>query len=337
MGQNSACILSCLGPRLRAEERRFFAESQPWGFILFARNFQNPDQARRLTDGLRDAVGRDAPILIDQEGGRVQRIGPPYWRQYMPPLDQMAAAGPNADRAMYLRYRLIADELRGIGIDVNCAPMADIADDCTHAFLKNRCYGRDADTVIKAARAVVHGLTDGGVLPVIKHMPGHGRAFVDSHLTLPVVDDPADVLMERDFAPFKAMNDLPMGMSAHIVYPAFDAERPATCSPVMMDLIRERLGFGGLLMTDDISMQAMQGDLATRSQASLQAGCDLVLHCNGEMDEMQQVVEASGALRGESLRRADAALAARPKTQPIDIAAVEAEFDALLQRAVMHG
>lgn len=331
----TAAILGCLGPRLRADERAFFAEAQPWGFILFARNFETPDQARRLTDSLREAVGRDAPILVDQEGGRVQRIGPPHWRQYLPPLDQMLATGPDvAPRAMYLRSRLIADELQGIGINVNCAPTADIAEAGTHPFLKNRCYGMDVETVTVAARAVSDGLADGGVLPVMKHMPGHGRAFVDSHLHLPVVEDPADVLRTQDFAPFKALNDLPMAMTAHIVFTAFDGENPATRSATMIRLIREEIGFGGLLMTDDITMQALSGDLSTRCRASLAAGCDLTLHCNGDLDEMRQVVGASGPLQGASLRRAEAALAARTPPKPIDIDAAQAELTALLQGKV---
>lgn len=337
MSATSATILGCLGPRLRSEERVFFAETQPWGFILFARNFETPDQARRLTDSLREAVGRDAPILIDQEGGRVQRIGPPHWRQYLPPLDQMERIGPtDGPHSMYLRSRLIASELRDIGIDVNCAPTADIADAGTHPFLRNRCYGTDVATVTRAARAVADGLADGGVLPVIKHMPGHGRAFVDSHLHLPVVEDKADVLRARDFAPFKALNDLPMAMTAHIVYIAFDRAQPATRSPEMIRLIREEIGFGGFLMTDDISMQALKGDLAERCRASLSAGCDVTLHCNGDLAEMAQVVAASGTLSGAAKARAEAALAARPMAQPIDIDAAATDLQALLTGKV-HG
>ena len=324
-------ILGALGPRLRPEERAFFADAQPWGFILFARNLETPDQVRRLSDSLRAAVGRDAPILIDQEGGRVQRIGPPHWRQWLPPLDQMQAAGRDAPRAMYLRSRIIADELRAIGIDVNCAPMADIADPCTHAILRNRCYGTDAATVTQAARAVAEGLLAGGVLPVLKHIPGHGRAFVDSHLSLPVVDDSAETLRARDFAPFRALNDLAIGMTAHIVYSAIDADNPATCSARMIRLIREDIGFAGLLMTDDISMQAMQGDLPSRCRAALDAGCDLVLHCNGDLHEMRMVADVSGPLTGAARSRADTALEARPAPQPIDIKAAEAELKALLQ------
>jgi len=330
-------ILGCLGPRLRSDEKAFFAEAQPWGFILFARNIETPDQTRRLTDALRDAVGWNAPILIDQEGGRVQRMGPPHWRQWLPPLDQMAAVGPvDGPRAMYLRNVIIASELRSVGIDVNCAPMADIADACTHAFLKNRCYGSDAESVIAAARAVADGLLAGGILPVLKHIPGHGRAFVDSHLYLPVVEDNADALRARDFAPFKALSDLPMGMTAHIVYSAFAPHFPATCSPIMMYIIRNELGFGGLLMSDDISMQALQGDLSERCRATLSAGCDMTLHCNGDLAEMQEVAAASGPLEGLARSRAEAALAARPAALDIDIAAAEADLNTLL-RGKVHG
>ncbi len=310
------------------------AEAQPWGFILFARNCQSPGQVRRLTGDLRDAVGREAPVLIDQEGGRVQRLGPPHWRQWLAPLDQMSGAGAGHARAMYLRSRIIADELGALGINVNCAPMADIADAGTHGFLRNRCYGSDVATVTEAARAVTDGLMDGGVLPVVKHMPGHGRAFVDSHLHLPRVDDPAERLRARDFAPFRALAGLPMAMTAHIVYSAFDAGAPATCSPAMIRLIRDEIGFAGLLMTDDISMQALAGDLRTRCRAARDAGCDLVLHCNGDLDEMRVAAEAAGELAGAGLRRADAALMARTAPRPIDIAGAQAELGALLQGKV---
>ena len=336
MGGCGAAILGCLGPRLRAEERAFFAETQPWGFILFARNLETPDQVRRLTQALRDAVGRDAPILIDQEGGRVQRLGAPHWRQWLPPLEQMSRGGADAMRAMFLRSRLIADELRALGIDVNCSPMADVADAGTHPFLKNRCYGMDAETVTRAARAVADGLMAGGVLPVMKHIPGHGRAAVDSHLDLPVVPEDAAALRARDFAPFAALADLPMAMTAHVVYSAFDATDPATTSAAMVRLIRDEIGFRGLLMTDDISMQALRGDLAERCGAARAAGCDLVLHCNGDLAEMRVVTEVAGALDGAALMRAAAALAARPGVLPIDIAAAEAELGALLDGRV-HG
>ncbi len=333
MSVPAAVILGCDGPRLTACERRFFAETQPWGFILFARNIQHPDQVRRLTSALRDAVGRDAPILIDQEGGRVQRMGPPHWRQWLPALEQMAKAGP---RAMHLRYRLIAAELRDVGIDVNCAPCCDVALPDTHPILLNRCYGTDPRQVTTAARAVAEGLLAGGVLPVMKHIPGHGRALVDSHLNLPIVHEDATALRTRDFAPFLALSGLPMAMTAHIRYLALDPDNPATTSPTILRMIREEIGFSGLLITDDISMEALSGDLADRSRAARAAGCDIVLHCTGRMTEMAEVVEATGAMDPAALMRAQAALAGRAAPLPIDIAAAEAELDGLLSGEV-HG
>ncbi|MEM1387460.1 MAG: beta-N-acetylhexosaminidase [Pseudomonadota bacterium] len=333
MGGPVAAILGCEGPRLSPAERQFFAQAQPWGFILFARNMQNPEQVKRLTDAMRETVGRDAPILIDQEGGRVQRMGPPHWRQWLPPLDQMALAGPEA---MALRYRLIAAELRAAGIDVNCAPCCDVANHDSHAFIKNRCYGTRAETVIEAATAVAEGLLQGGVVPVMKHVPGHGRAIVDSHFSLPRVGESLDVLRETDFAPFAHLAHLPMAMTAHVIYAALDQDRPATTSPVVLRYIREALGFGGLLITDDISMEALSGSLAERTADALAAGCDLVLHCAGHLDEMEAVVDAAGALAPEAVLRGEAALAARRRPEPIDIAQTEAKLDALLNGEV-HG
>lgn len=326
----SAAILGCLGPRLHPNERAFFAEAQPLGFILFSRNIETPDQTLRLTDALRDAVGWEAPILVDQEGGRVQRMGPPVWRQWLPPLDQVALAGP---ASMELRSRIIAHELRAVGIDVNCAPLGDIADPCTHAFLKNRCYGMDVETVLAACRAVIAGFRAGGVLPVLKHIPGHGRSVVDSHLDLPVVADPIETLLEKDFAPFQAMCDVHLGMTAHLIYTSLDPDRPATQSPRVIDTIRRTIGFQGLLMTDDISMEALQGGVATRSAASIAAGCDAVLHCNGDLAEMQEVVAAVGALSPDGEGRLQAALAERRAPEPIDIAALDKAFAELMREA----
>ena len=310
-------------------EKSFFRDADPLGFILFARNVDTPDQLRRLTGNLRAAVGRDAPVLIDQEGGRVQRMRAPHWREYLPPLGQMAVARDPL-RAMYLRYRLIADELRAVGIDANCAPTADVADAQTHPFLRNRCYGETVNVVIDAARVVVAGLISGGVLPVLKHIPGHGRARVDSHKGLPRVSAKRADLEAQDFAPFKALNDLPMGMTAHIVFEDIDPGAPATTSAKMMQVIRDDIGFGGLIMTDDLSMEALQGDLTTRAAASIAAGCDVVLHCNGFAKEMEQVAAASGAMSDAAQARADAALAMRKMPTPIDIHALEAEFRGLL-------
>ncbi|SFP54482.1 beta-N-acetylhexosaminidase [Tranquillimonas alkanivorans] len=330
MAGQGAHILAPEGLSLSASERAFFAQADPWGFIVFARNIAHPEQLRRLTGELREAVGRDAPILIDQEGGRVQRLGPPYWRAWLPPLDQVRQAGEGAARSMYLRGRLIAEELRDVGIDVNCAPLSDVACDLTHPFLKNRCYGDTPEAVIAASRAITDGMAAGGVLPVLKHIPGHGRGEVDSHLGLPVVEASREELEAVDFAPFRALNDLPLGMTAHITYAALD-DRPATQSSYVIRLIRDRIGFDGLLMTDDISMEALGGSIAERSRLSLDAGCDVILHCNGEMAEMEAVVAEAGRMTPRAQARADRALAARAAAQPFDAAEAEAELAALLE------
>ena len=330
MRATAACIFGCEGPALGDAERAFFAETAPWGFILFARNVETPDQLRRLTGDLRDAVGRDAPIFVDQEGGRVQRLRAPYWREWLPPLDTVEAAGPQAPLAMYLRARLIAAELHAVGIDGNCAPTVDIAGPLTHPFLRNRCYGSDLDTVVAVARAVAKGLLDGGVLPVMKHMPGHGRAMIDTHLDLPRVTDAAEDLLRSDFAAFRALADLPLGMTAHIVFSAYD-DQPATCSAPMIRVIRDQIGFGGLLMTDDLSMQALSGTIGERAAASRRAGCDVMLHCNGNLGEMQAVAAASGALAGAALARAEAALAARRTPDTADPKALDAELAQLVR------
>lgn len=330
MSATAACIFGCEGPALGDAERAFFAETAPWGFILFARNVETPDQLRRLTGDLRDAVGRDAPIFVDQEGGRVQRLRAPYWREWLPPLDTVEAAGPQAPLAMYLRARLIAAELRAVGIDGNCAPTVDIAGPLTHPFLRNRCYGSDLDTVVAVARAVAKGLLDGGVLPVMKHMPGHGRATIDTHLDLPRVTDAAEDLLRSDFAAFRALADLPLGMTAHIVFSAYD-DQPATCSAPMIRVIRDQIGFGGLLMTDDLSMQALSGTIGERAAASRRAGCDVMLHCNGNLGDMQAVAAASGVLAGAALTRAEAALAARRTPDTADPKALDAELAQLVR------
>ena len=272
-------------------------------------------------------------MLVDQEGGRVQRLRAPHWREWLPPLDQMARTAPGAaaERAVWLRYRLIAAELRAVGIDTDCAPTADVAGPATHPFLQNRCFGSDPATVARAARACAAGLLAGGVLPVMKHLPGHGRATADSHLHLPRVPAPAAALAENDFAAFAALTDLPLAMTAHIVFDAIDPDRPATQSPAVIALIRERIGFRGLLMTDDIGMEALSGGFGERAAAALAAGCDLVLHCKGDMAQMEAVVAASGRLSPVAAARAEAALACRRPPDPVDIDALEAEFFGLLE------
>lgn len=330
MSALGAVILGCEGTRLSQRERDFFSDIRPFGFILFARNIETAGQVGALCADLRACVGHDAPILIDQEGGRVQRFRPPLGREWSAPLDFVAQAGAAAERAMYLRYRIIAEELRACGVDANCAPLVDVAETGTHPFLKDRCYGDDAETVAALGRAVAEGLIDGGVYPVLKHIPGHGRARADSHLDLPRVTAGREALT-RDFAPFRALNDLAMGMTAHLVYEALD-DQPATVSSKVMRMIREEIGFGGLIMTDDISMQALSGTLAERSAASIAAGCDVILHCNGDFDEMVEVAGAAGGLSGAAERRAEAVLKARPSPVAVDIPALCAELEALLSR-----
>lgn len=324
MAQFGATIFGCEGLQLSDEERAFFRDVRPFGFILFARNIDSADQVRALCDDLRACVDHHAPILIDQEGGRVQRFRAPLATEFVPPLDQVLAAGENAERAMYLRYRIIAHELLSMGVDANCAPMVDVVNDATHPFLKNRCYGTDPEQVSRIGRAVADGLSDGGVLPVVKHMPGHGRTLVDSHFDLPTVTATVAEL-EADFAPFKALNDLPMGMTAHLVFKALD-DQPATTSAKMMSLIREQIGFDGLIMTDDINMKALQGSLGDLSRASIAAGCDVVLHCNGDFAEMKEVAEASGEMTEAAQARAEAVLAARKTPETVDIEALTAEL-----------
>lgn len=322
MTTSNATILGGIaGTGLSADERAFFRDADPWGFILFGRNVCEPDQLHRLTGDLRDTVGRDAIITVDQEGGRVQRLRAPYWTDWPAPSDQ-AGAGP---RAMWLRYYLIGRELRDMGIDSDCAPTLDVAQPETHAFLRARCLGTDPLQVAKLGRAAADGLLAAGVLPVMKHMPGHGRAQSDSHHALPLVEATPDQLDATDFAPFRALNDLPMGMTAHIRFSQLD-DAPATASSRMIGLIRDLIGFDGLLMTDDITMNALSGTESQRAQASIAAGCDVVLHCNGSVSQMQLVVQAAGPMTPAAQRRADAALAQRRAPQDHDRGALMAEW-----------
>jgi beta-N-acetylhexosaminidase len=311
---SGAAIFGCAGPELLPDERAFFRDADPFGFILFARNVETPDQLRRLTDDLRASVGRDAVILVDQEGGRVQRLRAPHWREWMPPLDSIAAAGSveAAEAMMRARATIIAAELRAVGIDANCAPLGDVARPSTHPFLRNRCYGSDPGTVAHLARAVADGLMAGGVLPVMKHLPGHGLSHVDTHHDLPTVDVPLDVLDRIDFAPFRALADLPMAMTAHLVFAAIDPDLPATQSPKMISVIRDRIGFRGLLMSDDLNMQALKGSLADRTRRTIAAGVDIALHCKGDLAEMIEVAGAAGGMSPAAAARARAAIAARP-------------------------
>lgn len=328
-----ACIFGCAGPRLGDEETAFFRDVDPWGFILFGRNVETPDQVRALVDGLRSAVGRpDAPILIDQEGGRVQRLGPPHWRRYPP----AAAYADLADEARWefvrLGARLIAHDLAALGINVDCAPVLDVPAPGAHDIIGDRAYGQSAGEVAAMGRAAADGLMAGAVLPVIKHIPGHGRATADSHLGLPIVEASWTDLEERDFAPFRALADLPLAMTAHVVFAAVDADRPATTSPAVIErVIRGAIGFDGLLITDDLSMRALSGNLSQRARDALGAGCDVVLHCNGDLAEMRAVADGAAPLTQRAAARAASALARLPSApEPFDVDDARRRLDAAL-------
>lgn len=334
----SAFITGVSGLVLTAEEQAFLRARRPWGFILFKRNVDTPAQVKDLVTQLRDCVGDpDAPVLIDQEGGRVQRLGPPHWPAYPAGVrfaelyQQDPAAGL---RAAWLSNRLIAADLSQLGITVDCLPLADVPVAGADAIIGDRAYGTTPDQVVAIARAVTEGLADGGILPVLKHIPGHGRATADSHLRLPTVDVPLADLEASDFAAFRPLADLPMAMTAHVVFSAVDGAHPATTSAKMVSsVIRGWIGFHGLLMSDDVSMNALSGSIADRSRAAIAAGCDVVLHCNGQLDEMQAVASVVPELQGNAAMRAQAALAARRAPQPFDRAAGRQELDGLLAQA----
>lgn len=329
-----AAILGCRGLVLSAEEVAFFRDVRPWGFILFKRNVESPDQVRALTEALRETIGRpDAPILIDQEGGRVARLGPPHWRRYPPGRaygDLPANDLLHRREITRLGGRLLACDLAALGINVDCVPVLDVPVPGSHDIIGDRAYGATPEVVAALGRAACEGLIAGGVLPVIKHIPGHGRAMADSHLDLPVVDASYPELDGRDFAPFRVLSDMPMAMSAHVIYTAIDRKRPGTTSrKVLRKVVREAIGFDGLLMTDDLSMKALSGDFTTRARDSLSAGCDVVLHCNGDMAEMQAVVAGTRLLAGRSGQRAKAALGRIARTpEPFDVEEGRARFDA---------
>jgi len=333
----TACILGCSGPVLTSQERALFAEVRPWGFILFARNIQTPDQVRSLTAALREIVGRaDAPILVDQEGGRVQRLGPPHWARYPPgrAYGKLKAADPLVRREIArLGGRLIAHDLAAVGINVDCLPILDVPAPGAHQVIGDRAYADTPEEVALLGRAAAEGLLAGGVLPVVKHMPGQGRAGADSHLEPPIVDASWEELDARDFVPFRALSDMPMAMTGHVIYAAIDRKRPATTSgSVMRTAIRGAIGFSGLVMSDDLSMKALAGSLQERAGDACAAGCDVVLHCNGDLAEMKAVAVGAGPLRGRAARRAEAALARRPKAvEPFDAAAGRARFDSAFE------
>ncbi|MEX2650691.1 MAG: beta-N-acetylhexosaminidase [Alphaproteobacteria bacterium] len=311
----TAAIVGCSGSVLSEAERRFFARVQPVGFILFSRNVLDPGQLRRLVASLRESVGRaDAPVMIDQEGGRVQRLGPPRWRK----LPAAAEAGAAGQRAAWLLGRLIAADLAPLGIDVACAPVLDVPVEGANDVIGDRAFAREPGAVAALGRACAEGLAAGGVAPVIKHIPGHGRAMSDTHHALPRVAVSEAELQRHDFAPFRALNELPWAMTAHVVYEAIDAACATVSRTVIERVIRGEIGFDGVLVTDDLSMNALAGTLAERAAASRHAGCDVVLHCNGKLDEMTVVAEATGRLGEAGARRLIRALTARRPPEPFD-------------------
>jgi beta-N-acetylhexosaminidase len=333
-----AFITGISGPTLTAGERNFMRAERPWGFILFKRNIETPEQIAALVAELRKSIDEpDAPVLIDQEGGRVQRFGPPHWPVYPPGAvfgtlyDIDRELGLTAAR---LSARLIAADLIDLGITVDCLPLADVPIAGADAVIGNRAYGTEPGKVAAIARAVTEGLEQGGVLPVLKHIPGHGRATADTHFRLPVVDTTESELQRTDFAAFQPLADLPMAMTAHVVFSALDPAQPATTSATIIEqVIRGSIGFQGLLMSDDVSMNALAGSIAERTRAIVSAGCDMVLHCNGRLDEMRDVAREAPVLSGKALDRAKRALASRKAPLPFDRAAARAELDELVGRA----
>ena len=333
-----AFICGLSGTDLSTDERAFLSDAQPWGVILFKRNTDNPAQVRRLCESVREALARDAPILIDQEGGRVQRIGPPYFRSYPagPVYGRIYEKNPLAGtEAAFLGAKLIALDLGSIGINVNCMPVLDMAVEGSSAAIKDRTLGSSVDTVATLGGAPLDGVLAGGLLPVVKHMPGHGRATVDSHGELPQVDATMAELEAQDFTPFRLLaKRAPLGMTAHVLFLDVDDRSPGThSSAVIGNIIRERIGFDGALMTDDICMGALSGDIRSRAVKAIRAGCDLALHCNGDLIEMIEVASGMPELSGEALRRTEAALAARRASEDVDRKAIEARYDQLLALA----
>ena len=307
-------ILGAKGLRLSDDERRFFAEVKPSGFILFKRNIETPDQVRALIADMKEATGNaDLLILIDQEGGRVARLRPPQWRAYPKGSDYGALWSVDPDlagEAAFLGARLIADDLAALGINVDCLPVLDVPVPGSHTVIGDRAYGPEPGMVMALGRAASDGLMAGGVLPIIKHIPGHGRANADSHHALPVVEAGRFALDHHDFPPFRALGDLPLAMTAHVVFRALDPVEPATTSATIIHgVIRGAMGFDGLLMCDDLSMKALGGSFTSRRDRAIAAGCDVVLHCNGEMDEMKAVAEGVSPLAGPALDRLSRALA----------------------------
>lgn len=323
-----AFVCGCLGTSLDDDERAFLKDADPVGVMLFKRNIGTPDNVRALTSEIRATLGRDdAIVMVDQEGGRVQRLGPPHWRSYPAAARFSIIADIDAQAdAVRLGARLIAHDLSAVGIDVDCLPVLDVPVEGAHDVIGDRAYGKDVSIVATLGRAAAEGLLDGGVLPVMKHAPGHGRAGADSHLALPVVEASLSDLEASDFQPFHLNRDLPAAMTAHVVYTALDPDFPATISlRVIGGIIRDSIGFDGLLFSDDLSMKALPGTFRDKAEGLFTAGVDIALHCNGDRREAEEVAGASPELEGEARHRFERALAAMRRSQapfdPVDAAA----------------
>ena len=330
----NAAIFGCLGPQLTKGETAFFRDCNPWAFILFARNIETPNQVRKLCADLRNSVGRDALIFIDQEGGRVQRLGPPHWRKA--PFARLFADLYDIDkqaskRAIWLNFRLIADELRSVGITANCAPVLDLPISGSDPIISDRAFSCKPNRMIDMAHAAMAGLSAGGVVPVIKHLPGHGRAQVDSHKSLPRVTESMDVLRQSDFIPFKALRSAPMAMTAHIVYDSVDPHAPITISKRgIKNIIRGELGYDGLVMSDDLEMKALSGELTHLTEKSLAAGCDVVLQCSGKMPAMVKIAKGLNPLSVKSLARAQISEYMSDYADDFDAKAGRVEYEHLM-------
>ena len=329
-------IFGCTGLTLSADEQAFFRDSNPLGFILFARNCDTPDQVRALVESLRHCVGRsDVPVLIDQEGGRVARLTPPHWRAAPAPARFASIAQQSPERAVQaakLNAHMIATELLALGITVDCTPVLDMPQPGADQIIGDRALGLEPEIVTLLGRAVCDGMMAGGVLPIIKHIPGHGRAPADSHKSLPVVETDVETLRKTDFVPFHALKDMPWAMTAHVLFTSLDSKSPATSSKTIInDVIRGEIGYQGVLLSDDLSMKALSGDMIERTMASLEAGCDIALHCNGDRSEMEAIMNACGVVTPETAQRLHRAESYRTRALPLDLTEAEAQLKQLME------
>ena len=330
-----AVILGLSGPKLTDAERLFFRDANPWAFILFARNVESPKQLLRLTSDLREAVGRNCLIFVDQEGGRVQRLRTPHWRKFPPGAAFQHLYAKEkwlGKRAAYLSYRLIADDLRKVGITADCAPVLDLPQENADPIISDRAFGANPVPIIDIAHAAMAGLMCGGVAPVVKHIPGHGRATVDSHKELPRIKASRKVLENTDFIPFRALADAPMAMTAHAVYECNSRSAVTVSKKSLTELVRAAIGFNGLVMSDDLDMKALKGGLTRKTERALAAGCDVALQCSGKLPAMVKVVKGASTLEGRAIWRATVAENCAEHISPFDREAAEYEFDALLSQ-----